>query len=398
MVTLIGTLCSANVIAVGESAVVTLEFPAGAENTGLGETGVSFANTPYSVFWNPANAACLYEETYLNHQYTEFKELLLPSLKIPGLTHNFTAFSTTINNILPHIDIGHVYYRNHINMGSDTNGYIINIGNASETVTANCFGIRAFDILSFGFSIKEYDSKLAPGMGTILHPNDGTARGNTSDIGLRANKKFEFAKLCFVNPAIGVSILNLGGDSAKYLESISNKDPLPKKGWLGGSCEFNALDIFEYTFIYEADYNLVTEPNEKTTHIGHKFQITPFYSLLRGTLSDTAGKRYEKTEGYVVSINARKSYQMVYKIVKLFDYLNKTNNSEKMEKWDNSLNVRGFAFKPDIFYSQSHSVIHGSRPDQIREGQTRDDWSIGIGIISGFPNYFEKKTLKPRVN
>jgi hypothetical protein len=391
MIIFISVLCYTNAMAVGESAVTTLDFPAGAENTGLGETGVSFANTPYSIFWNPANAACLYEETYLNQQYTKFNEQLLPSFKIPDLTHSFTAFSTTLNDVFPHIDIGYGYYRNHFNMGAstieDSLENEIDTIHSSETVTANCFGIRGFDILSFGFSIKEYDSQLVPGIGGTLYPKDGTARGNAFDIGLRANKKFEFKKLFFINPAIGVSILNFGGDSAKYVESAPNKEPLPKKGWLGGSCEFNALDIFEYTFIYEADFNLVTEPNEKTTHIGHKFQITPFYALLRGSLNDSAGERYENSEGYVVSINLRKTYLLIYKIIKLFDYLNKTNNSEKLEKWDNSLTVHGFDFKPNIFYSKSHSVIHGSKPDQFREGQTRNDWSIGIGIISGFPNY-----------
>jgi hypothetical protein len=47
MASIIGTLCSANILAVEESAVITLEFPAGAKNTGFGETGVSFTNKFY---------------------------------------------------------------------------------------------------------------------------------------------------------------------------------------------------------------------------------------------------------------------------------------------------------------------------------------------------------------
>lgn len=74
----------------GESAVITLEFPAGAENTGLGESGVSIANTVNSVFWNPANVASLYEESYVNFIYSRFSEKLLPAL-VSDLFHDFTA-------------------------------------------------------------------------------------------------------------------------------------------------------------------------------------------------------------------------------------------------------------------------------------------------------------------
>lgn len=52
MATIIGTLCSANVLAVEKFAVISLEFPAGAKNTGFGETGVIFANMLYSMFWD----------------------------------------------------------------------------------------------------------------------------------------------------------------------------------------------------------------------------------------------------------------------------------------------------------------------------------------------------------
>lgn len=86
--------------------------------------------------------------------------------------------------------------------------------------------------------------------------------------------------LFYINPAIGVSGLNLGKDSAKYIDTSNRKNPLPRRGWLGGSCIFNALDIFEYSFIYEVDYNLLSKPKEKTSHIGHKIQLTPFFALL----------------------------------------------------------------------------------------------------------------------
>lgn len=153
-----------NAHAVGESAIITLEFPAGAENTGLGESGVSIANTVSSVFWNPANAASLYEETYVNFIYSRFHENLLPSLRIPDLYHDFTAFSTTLNNIFPFVDLGYAYFRNYLGLGENKIGD--DWVNSSETVISNCLGIRGFDILSFGISFKRFDSR--PGMIGVL--------------------------------------------------------------------------------------------------------------------------------------------------------------------------------------------------------------------------------------
>jgi hypothetical protein len=384
---------------VGEGAVITLQFPAGAENTGLGETGVSIANTVNSVFWNPANVACLYEELYLNHIYSNFHEDLLPVLHLPELYHDFSSFSTTLNNIFPHIDLGYAYFRNFINMGintiEDSNGVVIVNTNSDETVTSNSIGIRGFDILSFGVSFKRYNSRLAPGIGGPTKPDDGIAKGYAIDLGIRINKKFDILGLFYLNPAIGVSALNLGKDSTEYIKGSSNKEPLPRIGWLGGSCEANVLDLFSYTYVYELEYNLLKHPNECTKHIGHKFQITPFYSIIKGKMTDTAGQRYEKSDGYVVCVNLRKTFLMITKFVKVIDIINKTDNFSKLMEWDNSLTIREFNFKPNIYYSKSHSVISGRKAESTREGQVRNDWSIGFGIIGGFPDNL-KKALKTK--
>lgn len=373
--------------AVHASAVITLDFPAGAENTGLGESGVSIANTVNSVFWNPANVASLYEESYVNFIYSRFREQLLPALA-SDLFHDFTAFSTTLNNVFPYIDIGYAYFRNHIDMGEyaiyDALGNLQYLTHSTETVTSNCIGIRGFDILSLGLSLKRYESRLA------ARPDNsgyGVAKGKTFDFGIRVNKKFDLLGLFSINPSIGASALNLG-DSAVFKYDSLSKDPLPRKGMIGGSCEFNLLDLFAYTVVCEMDFNLLTKPKERIKHVGQKFQITPFYAVIRGKMTDTAGKRFERTKGWVFNINFRETVLMLSKFVKLRDMLNNTDNCAKMQRWDNSLSIGGFDFKPNFFFNKSRSVIGGK--DQIREGQTRNDWSIGIGIVGGFPDPIKK--------
>jgi len=180
-------LYSVDARAVGESAVITLEFPAGAENTSLGEIGVSYANTIYSVFWNPANVACLYEETNLNHIYTNFHEDLLPAINLPDLYHNFSGFSTTLNDVFPHVDIGYAYFKNYISFGMnrefDSNGIVIDSFFSDETVKADCFGLRAFDIISIGMAFKKFDSRLAPVSAARFIRTTGPHKGMQSILG-----------------------------------------------------------------------------------------------------------------------------------------------------------------------------------------------------------------------
>lgn len=391
--------------AVGESAVIALEFPAGAENTGLGEIGVSYAQTVYSVFWNPANVACLYEETYLNHGYTQFHESLLPAFHLPDLYHDFYAFFTSLNNIFPHIDIGYAYFKNFLNFGKnylyDSVGVVLDSFYSDETVKANCFGVRVFDIFSLGFSFKSYDSRLAPGIGGPQFPNDGTAQGHAFDFGIRINKRFEFFDIFTINPAIGATALNMGRDSAQYMHSSEEKDPLPRKGIMGGSCEVNILDFIGYTLIGEVDFSLVSKKHEhlifkiksyeKITHIGHKLQITPFYARLWGVMNDKAGRRYEKTRGYVVSINLKKTINMIANIIKLYDILSHSNKYESYIKLDKEFSLGKFTFQPNMHYSKSRSVIDSEFTSIARHMQTRNDWSFGIGVMGEFPNFFKMK-------
>jgi hypothetical protein len=381
-----------------ETGVITLEFPAGAENTGLGECGASNANTIYSAFFNPAGIASLYEETYSNFIYSNFHELLLPVFGLKDLYHDYSSFAFSFDKVLPDLDVGFSHYDNFINFGrntiADSNGMVIDSFLSDERVIANCFAAKVFDIASFGLAVKSYNSRLAPGMGGTSFPKDGIATGNAFDVGLRINKKLRFFDFVNINPAFGISALNLGNDSAKYIDTSNRKDPLPKKCYAGVSCELTFLDFIGFTLIYDVDFYLLhkihDEWKDRTRHRGHKIQITPFYAVLRGKMDDDIGKRHEHIEGYTLTFNFRKTLDMVSQAIILIDKLNHTNRIERFRKWDGSLSYNGFEFKPNFAISKSHSRITMQEPNHVRDGQTRDDWTIGIGIIGSFPNLLKK--------
>lgn len=103
--------------AMGNTRVITLEFPSGAENTALGEAGVSLANSPYSVFWNPASIPALYDEYKCRVMYSYFHEELLPELGFGDLFHYDTSFTILLNDLIPEFDLGFSRRTAYLNFG-----------------------------------------------------------------------------------------------------------------------------------------------------------------------------------------------------------------------------------------------------------------------------------------
>ncbi|MBN1757906.1 MAG: hypothetical protein JW863_06295 [Chitinispirillaceae bacterium] len=388
---IVGT--AVTVLAVGDAAVITLEFPFGSENCALGESGVSHAKNIQTVFWNPAGLPAVYDELQLNFLNGSFHEDLLPAFFIPDLYHESTTFGVFLNDVLPYTDISYAFFRNYISMGEnivvDSLGLDSDTVFSDETVLAHAFAFRLFDIVSLGVSLKSFDSRLAPGIGLPDYPGDGVAEGNAFDIGLRIGKRFSFLDLFEVEPAFGVSLLNWGPDSALYIhDSELGADPLPKRGIIGGSAHFNLLELFEYTIIYEEDYTLVTKHKEKTEHLGQRFQISPFYIVQRGHMYDGVGNRNEIEKGYTAMFNLQKTLQMVFRLVKLYDYLTEQHLWRSMKTIEDKLSIGGWKFKPNVHYSRSHSEIFPQNDNIAREGQVRDDRMFGLGIVATFPTAF----------
>lgn len=381
-------LFAVSVSAVGQSAVITLEFPGGAENTGLGESGVSHAKNIYTLFWNPANLPAVYDETYSNIIFGHFHEDLLPSFHIPDLYHNFTPFCLLLNKIVPHIDISYGFFENYISLGMnqwpDFLGRVLDSAFSDETVRAHALAVRAFDVFSAGITFKTYDSQLSPGYGP---GDDGTATGIAYDVGLRLGKRIPLFDIIELQPALGLSFLNLWGDSAKYFHDRTVPyDPIGKTIIYGGSMGVNILDLFEYTYIREISRSMLAGSwNDKTNHVGERFQITPFYCKIQGKMDDPMGNRHETTQGEVITLNYRKTLGMFIKLVHLYDRLNHSRFYQKIVDWDENLSIGNFKIKPNIFYSLAKNSIKTTGDNDSRNGQSRHDWSMGIGFLGDLP-------------
>lgn len=182
---------SATAFAVGKTAVMTLDFPHGAENCGMGEVGVSLAENINSVFWNPASLPAIGQNLSVQYLYSYFHEDLLPSLRIKDLYHNDTIHAFFMQDIWRNIDLGMSYSINYMSMGyNDRIDFLGNFTDSihcSETVRSYALGLRFYDVASIGFTIKNFKSRIAPGFNG--NQQDGIAQGQVFDLGFRLEKK-----------------------------------------------------------------------------------------------------------------------------------------------------------------------------------------------------------------
>jgi hypothetical protein len=380
-------LASSSVFAVGNTAVITLDFPFGAENAGLGESGVSHAKNIYTLWYNPANLPAVYDETYSNIMYGHFYEHLLPSFRIPDLWHTADPFCVIANKVFPNIDLAMGLFDNHINFGrneiTDSLGNTIRTVLSDETVWSYSLAGRWLDLVSAGVSIKSVYSRLAPSIGP--GPTSGTAKGLAYDIGLRLGKRISFFDIVELQPALGVSWQNLGDWKVYYIKP-EDWGPIGKKVLYGGSFGVNVLELFEYTFIREIDRSLIPGYwDEVIKHWGYRMQISPFYCLTQGKMDDPAGNRHETSTGCVISFNFRKTIDMILKVCTLSDKINGTDSYKRIKEWDEGFRFGSMACRPNIYISSAVSKIHTSGDNNVREGQTRTDFCFGIGFTGSFP-------------
>lgn len=368
---------SASAFAVGKTAVITLEFPHGAENCGMGEVGVSLAENVNSVFWNPAALPAIGQYLSVQYVYSQFYESLLPSLGLKDLWHTDTIHAVFLPNLYKNIDFGASYSVNFINMGNneftDELGVVIGTAKSCETVRSYAMGLRFYDIASFGFAIKDIDSRLASGFDTI--PRNGTAQAQVFDFGIRLEKKFTIAEALDIHPAIGFALHSFPQDSVTYIhnDTLPHSDPLPLKRWYGASIKINFLDLLGFTFAKEREYSVVDQ--EFIDHQGYKFQITPFFALINGSMVDSSGNRFEEQTGQVVTFNYQQTLNALIRCTNLFN----PRLSEKIqspERW-----AEKYFMKPNIYLQYATSTIHSTGDNNAREGQKRRELSIGVSLI-----------------
>lgn len=353
---------------IGETAVISLEFPYGSENLSMGECGVSINNSLNSVFWNPANSSFLGDELHVQIAHSFNHEFLLPAFQLNDLYHISNSTGIFASNFIPYIDISYVFNQNRINFGENTItnelGQITSTFNSYEYVISNNISFNFANFIGAGFTIKNYKSELSP---------NNIAKGVAFDFGTRLQHKFNLFDFAYIVPSAGFSILNFGNDSANYTNTDPNY-PLPKKLWYGASIKLSAFNFFGITAVREEEKCLISQ--EYTNHTGYKIQLSPFYSKSYGYMLDTAGSREELFDGYSVTINLKEVQNSLNSIFKLVSYVKPERKFKQIDLF------KKFNFHISFNKSEIFSI-----DSEARDKQTSKGFEAGISFIPQKNNY-----------
>jgi hypothetical protein len=357
------------VLAWGETSMITLEFPVGAENTGLAESGVSLSNSIAAMFWNPAALPAVYDNVQTRVQTSFFNE---HPLNINDIDHRFIAGALFLNDLLPvkNLDVAYGYY----NIGLRAWG-------EKEVVNAHCLGVRVLDMFSLGVSLKTFNNELpVSAVGTLK------SNGFACDLGARFEYNARIASSpVTLSPELGVSVVNLGGGSAWSVDSSVKKKPVPRGFYIGSSLTTQFLEFCSYTITAEGNGSLMkrywSNGSDYRGYGGHslivslsnRFQITPFYSYGFGYLVDYTGRRFEFHDVHTVTFDTRKLLSIMYRI-KNCDF---EPGSENVEKFQGKWSLFKGKIKPNIRFVYSTSNIN-SIDGNTRDGQRGIDFSLGF--------------------
>ncbi len=227
-------------------------------------------------------------------------------------------------------------------------------------------------MLPVGVAVREFYSNLAPGYGD---EGEGTAQGQVFDFGVRLEREFCLWNVVRLHPAFGLAFHSLPPDSVSYVDE-SDKDPLPRKRWYGASLKFDILGWFGVTHAREREYAVVDQ--EFIDHRGTQYNITPFFFLLRGKMTDSAGLRFEEPEGHGYRFNAQEVFDVFLRHTRLIS----PSLAEEIERTKGRLD--DYFLKPNIYLQYVKSEI--KTPDDSehpRNGQSRKELTFGFSILGG---------------
>jgi len=203
---------SFNVPAVSKTAVVTLTYPHGARQYGMGEVGTALADDAHVLFWNPAGLG-------MPSEYQVESTYFYEPFQLPDLYHKQSSFYNKFNSNQGIFGYGIDF--NFINMGendlTDERARFLRKVHSYEYVLTIGYGFSLGKTYrgssAVGFSAKYIYSTLAPG------GNSGERVGQAF--------AFDFGYITTIAPNLrfGTTFTNMGINIHYIDENIA--DPLP---------------------------------------------------------------------------------------------------------------------------------------------------------------------------
>jgi hypothetical protein len=271
------------VFAIGESAVITLIFPGGTRECGMGEVGTALADDEYTTYWNPAGLGVA-NERFDGGAVSFSQQRLLPAfIKNNDFWHQM---GTVAYQPLDEKFGGFGFNTNLINMGesewtsSDTTDTTIHKSRSYEAVYTLSYGnsLKFFNHPNhyIGINAKFIYSALAPGSGGS---GNGIAKGVAFDVG------YLWQFLPYLR--FGLTLANMG--PSVYYVDPKNRAAIPFtiNTALAYSQKFsiNSYRLLDINAEFRLDRELVK------AHSSENKNPDPFYIAI---YTDPAGKSFKR--------------------------------------------------------------------------------------------------------
>jgi len=238
----------------GSTGAVFLKLGLGSKPISMGEAYTAVSGDINSLYWNPAGTAGI-EDRQLSFAHSEWFQ----SIRYEHLAYCQPAFGGVIGASITYLWVDGVEKRGYADFtGATIEGYVP----ARDLAIGFSYALPGTESLDFGATVK------------ILHQQleDNIAMGIGLDIGFQYTRKDDR------NSTIGVSIQNLGWESAFVKEAF----PLPLNIKAGISEKYLPDESGRYTITLALDTNYGIIDNVWSINFGCEYWLHPVFAIRGG--------------------------------------------------------------------------------------------------------------------
>lgn len=365
--------------------ILASTMPPGGEGAASVALGVALPGGLPSMEINPALLAWEGNRTSSTIQYSWSRSDLLPSLlKGKGVTEDVRSVGLRLP-IKNGTDFSIGYSWHHVELGTTRYSAFpgdLQILKSEESVHHAVVSARLAGMASIGLGWKWMDSRLAPDVriddsGTTLR---GTAASSDWDLGLLIAPRWKIPRTPVrIGPSLGMSWMNLVGDSIDYGNPRAKDQPPQLRRW-GAAFTISSPDLVAVELFLDDEADVADRyASAAARYQGWSLDVLGILRWASADLMDPDGWRNETQESYQITLDLKQLYRLKGR----FESGDWTSLPEEtpagypLPKWK----MLGTTISPNVRVSVTHSKIRGWSyygAQSVRDGQKRIGWAISL--------------------
>ncbi len=350
--------------------------------------GVALPGGLPSMEINPALLAWEGSRTFSTIQYSWSHSDLLPSLQKLNPELNLSEDVRSFGLRYPiknGTDFAIGYSWHHLELGTTRYSAFpgdLQILKSEESVHHAVVSARLAGMASIGLGWKWMDSRLAPDVriddsGTTLR---GTATSSDWDLGLLIAPRWKIPRTPVrIGPSLGISWMNLVGDSIDYGDPKSKDQTAQLRRW-GAAVTISSPDLVAVELFLDDEVDVSDRyASAAARYQGWSLDLLGILRWASADLMDPDGMRSETQESYQITFDLKQIYRLKGRF-ESGDWTSlpeETPNGYPLPRWK----MLGATISPNVRISVTHSKIRGwsyEGAQSVRDGQKRIGWAISL--------------------